>query len=55
MSYYTVKEVAKMFKVREDTIWTWIRTGKLNALRTPGGSIRISQEAIDKAMTPVRY
>ena len=28
-SYLTVKEIATELRVKEQTVWTWIKTGKL--------------------------
>jgi excisionase family DNA binding protein len=33
-NYLTCDEVAAKFKVKKKTIWSWIRTKKLNAIQT---------------------
>ena len=46
--YYTVLEVAKMFRVRKQTVLAWIHRGQIEYVRLPGGMIRIPQEAVKK-------
>lgn len=46
MELFTCSDVAKMFKVKEITVWDWIRKGKLPAYKI-GKMYRISQEQID--------
>ncbi|RNL83892.1 helix-turn-helix domain-containing protein [Halostreptopolyspora alba] len=36
----TVKEVAALLHVSTETVLTWVRTGRLAAIRTPGGHPR---------------
>ena len=44
MQFYTPQEVADMFKVQNQTVWRWIRNGKLKATQLgDGGSYRISE------------
>ena len=48
MQDYTPKEVAELLKVTKETVWRWIRVGKLKATRLGGtGSYRISTEALN--------
>jgi len=47
-NYYTVKEVADMMKVHENTIWRWIKEGKLKSFKLPSGRTRISGLELDK-------
>lgn len=51
--YYTCKEVAERFRVQERTVWSWIRSGKLPAVRV-GKQYRITEEDINvlKRATP---
>jgi excisionase family DNA binding protein len=46
-NYFTVSQVAEKLKVKDSTIWRWIRLGKLNCVRI-GRNYRISQTDIDK-------
>ena len=48
-TYYTVREIAEKLKVKDSTVWLWIRTGKLDCIRIGNGrNYRISQSDIDK-------
>ncbi|RNL77868.1 helix-turn-helix domain-containing protein, partial [Halostreptopolyspora alba] len=42
----TVKEVAALFHVSTETVLTWVRTGKIPTVRTPGGHPRFHPERI---------
>ena len=45
MKLYTVREVAKLFKASERTIYTWIEMGYLRAVQiAEGNMIRIREE-----------
>jgi excisionase family DNA binding protein len=44
--YYTPEEIAERFKVTKAAVYSWIRTGKLEATRL-GRSVRISREALE--------
>lgn len=45
MQVYTVSEVAKMCKVNNQTVWRWIKSGKLKAYRLGGtGTYRIKED-----------
>jgi len=46
-NYFTVSQVAEKLKVKDSTIWRWIRLGKLNCVCI-GRNYRISQNDIDK-------
>lgn len=43
--FYTCKEVAARYGVCEDSVWSWIRSGKLKALKI-GRNYRIPKEAL---------
>jgi len=45
-SFYTVKQVANIFNCSENTIWRWIREGKLQSTTLANGKTRISQNQI---------
>lgn len=38
---FNVKQVAQLYRVTVQTVYRWIRHGRLRALRTPGGNIRV--------------
>lgn len=42
---YTCKEVAERYGVKTETVWDWIRTGKLKAFRI-GRLYRVSEECL---------
>ena len=43
-TYYTCGEVANLYRVKIATVWSWIRTGKLKAIRA-GKQYRIPKDA----------
>lgn len=43
--FLTCDEVAEMFQVKKVTVWDWIRTKKLNAIRT-GRDYRVRPEDV---------
>lgn len=47
MEMYTVKEVAKMLKVHEQTVFRWIRDGKIESIKFETNH-RITQEQLDR-------
>ena len=46
-AYYTCEEVARMYQVKTSTVWTWVRTGKLEAHRI-GRLIRIHSDQLQR-------
>ncbi len=51
--FYTVAEIAEIFKVNANTVRKWLHAGEVaaeNWIRLPGGHIRIREEAIWKLM-----
>jgi len=45
--YYTTTEAARLLAVSADTVLKWVRAGKINFYRTPGGHSRIPRAAVD--------
>lgn len=45
-SYLTTSEAAKLLSVSADTVLKWVRAGKIDSYKTPGGHARIPYEAI---------
>ena len=44
---YTCKQVAERYAVSEDTVWRWIREGKLEAVRIGRGrNLRVTESAL---------
>lgn len=51
--FYTVKEVAEKLKVNIYTVYKWVQSGRLEAMRFNGSDeYRITNEALDKFMKP---
>ena len=48
--YYTIEEVADMLKVAYLTVYRWVRSGKLEAVKA-GKQYRISKLNINKFLT----
>ena len=46
-TYYSIEEVAKTLKVAYLTVYRWIQSGKLNAIKA-GKQYRISKIELDK-------
>jgi len=44
--HLTTGEVARLCSVTPDTVYKWIRSGKIHAHRTPGGHHRIAREEL---------
>lgn len=44
--YYTPEEFSKIFKVKKRTVYFWVRTGKLKAVKL-GSLLRIPKSALD--------
>ena len=45
---FTVQEAAEKLKVDPQTIYRWIREGKIRKVVNMGRSIRITQEELDR-------
>jgi excisionase family DNA binding protein len=43
---WRTSEVAALFHVSPHTVSVWVRQGRLNAARTPGGHLRIANEDV---------
>jgi excisionase family DNA binding protein len=44
--WYDIDESAEAVNVCRRTIWNWLKAGKLEARRTPGGAVRIDAEQL---------
>jgi len=49
MNLFTVKEVAKMLRLTEKTVYKMIKTGAISSVKI-GGALRVTQEELDKVM-----
>jgi len=45
--YYTCQQIAEKFNVKRRTVWSWIRSGKLPAIRL-GEQYRVSEEDLQR-------
>lgn len=45
--YHTTSEAARLLSVSPDTVLKWVKAGKIDSYRTPGGHARIPKEAVD--------
>lgn len=46
----TTTEVAEMFGVSGQTVRRWINDGKLDAIKTPGGKLRVRASNAEKLL-----
>lgn len=46
MKLYTVKEIAQMIGVDEQTVYRWIKLSKLKAVKIEG-NVRVKEEDLD--------
>jgi len=51
--YYTCEEVAAMLKVTRQSVWKWIKAGKLEAVQV-GRGFRVPKKALDRFIKQVR-
>ena len=47
MEYLTIKEITTELKVSDETVYRWIRAGKLKAVRA-GGNWRVERAELDR-------
>ena len=52
--YLTTFQAAQLLAVTPDSILKWIKSGILDARRTPGGHHRISKKSIDKLISKTK-
>lgn len=45
--FYRVRDIAVFFGVHPTTVSRWVKEGKIKAVYTPGGHIRILKEHLD--------
>lgn len=44
----TTSEVAEIFNVTRHVVAKWIREGKINAIKLPGGRYRVPESEVEK-------
>lgn len=45
-AYYRPDEIAEYYQVSRSTVYLWIETGKISAVKVMGKTIRIPREAL---------
>jgi excisionase family DNA binding protein len=53
--YYTTQQIAKMLGVSIPTVVNWVKQGRLDAHKTPGGHRRIGREALERFAAVYAY
>lgn len=44
---YSLCQVARIFSVDYQTVWRWVRTGKLSGFKTPGNQWRVRASSVE--------
>ncbi len=52
--HLTTTQAAKLLSVSSDTVLKWVKAGKIESYRTPGGHCRIPSRAISKLLPSVK-
>ena len=52
-TYMTPDEVASLFGVTSKTVTRWAATGRIEAVKTPGGHYRIRTDVVQALTRPV--
>jgi len=52
--FYTTGEIAKILNCSRVTVFQWIHSGKISAIRTLGGHYRIPKESIEKLLPSIK-
>ncbi len=47
---YSLYQVARIFSVDYQTVWRWVKAGKLDAFKTPGNQWRVRASAVESHM-----
>lgn len=47
MKLYSAEEVAEILQVEKETVWKWIRAGKIKSVNI-GRLVRITQEEVER-------
>ena len=48
--FYTTGEVAKLLNVDITTVWYWIKKGKINYIKMPGGQHKIPKREVERIL-----
>ena len=52
--WFTTYEVARILDVSPMTVWRWCKSGKIKAVKTPGGYYSIPREEVEKILRQMR-
>lgn len=44
---YSICQVARIYSVDYQTVWRWVKTGKMPAFKTPGNQWRIRASSVE--------
>lgn len=44
---YSLCQVARIFSVDYQTVWRWVRSGRLSAFKTPGNQWRVRASSVE--------
>lgn len=44
---YTLYQVSRIFRVDYQTVWRWVRSGRLAAFKTPGNQWRVRASEVE--------
>ena len=47
---YTISEVAEILRVTRQTVYNWIKSGKIRVVRLPNGFIRITEDELKRIL-----
>lgn len=47
---YSLYQVAKALDVDYQTVWNWVKKGKLHAFKTPGNQWRVKESVLETMM-----
>ncbi len=47
---YSLYQVARIYNVDYQTVWRWVKSGKLPAFKTPGNQWRIKSSEVSSRM-----
>lgn len=47
-TYLTVPEIASRYRVRVETVWDWLRSGRLIGFKAAGSRWRVRQDALEE-------
>lgn len=52
---YSVDKIAELLSVEEQTVYKWVREGKLRALKLAGTTLRVSETELERFVLQAYY